>query len=332
MPGLSAIRRPPGYTKAEALNNPFFAFNTSKHAGELGREYSVGVVCDTPGVEIRAVKKAEDGDMYIVRLYETSGKEIKNGEIRFAGDIAGAWELNGIEEIKGEAAFSGNSITFSTTAFRPKTFGVKFSARNHAHKPATRKVELDFNAMAFAPDAYGTPRTMPGFDGKNCYSWDLLPDTLYSEGVPFTFGSLEDNNVMYAEGQSLAIDNDGTYKTLYLLCSSREGDHRATFLVDGKPFEAAVPFWSGEFGQWGWDGGKNFVKEASPAYVATHIQNRATTGEPYVLGYMYKIAVPISADTKSVIVPKTKQVAIFAAALSGEDFYGTTPADEFRAL
>ena len=57
----------------------------------------------TPQIGVRALKKAEDGDGYIVRCYELTGKPVENARITFPAQILSAEECNGIEEKIGAA-------------------------------------------------------------------------------------------------------------------------------------------------------------------------------------------------------------------------------------
>ncbi|MGE5499503.1 MAG: glycoside hydrolase family 38 C-terminal domain-containing protein [Syntrophothermus sp.] len=109
----------------ERLNQPLVTFQTTPHNdGGLGREFSF-VSADPSKVAIMAVKKAEYGSEYIIRVRETSGKSWQNVQLTFPGIITSAQEVNGMEEFKGAADFNQNTITFNIGPFQPKTFSVK---------------------------------------------------------------------------------------------------------------------------------------------------------------------------------------------------------------
>ena len=67
-------------SKAESLNQPLAAYAAPKHAGGLGREFSFLSV-STPQLAVKALKQAEDGSGYVLRLNEMSGKPLEQGEI-----------------------------------------------------------------------------------------------------------------------------------------------------------------------------------------------------------------------------------------------------------
>ena len=60
---------------------------------------------------IRSLKKAEESDLYIIRLYEMQGKSAQNVEITFPDAIESAYETNGIEEKIGEVTIQTVSYT-----------------------------------------------------------------------------------------------------------------------------------------------------------------------------------------------------------------------------
>ena len=62
--------------KGYFLNNPLIAFETTKHEGDLNREISL-IKSNTHQVDVMALKKAEEGNYYIVRVNELYGKEAK---------------------------------------------------------------------------------------------------------------------------------------------------------------------------------------------------------------------------------------------------------------
>lgn len=318
--------------KADAMNNPLFAFNSDKHKGALGSEFSL-VRSSSPQIDIKAMKKAESGDKYVVRVYETEGRDANNVELIFNTPIIAANELNGIEEeIDGDVRIDGNKLIFSTTSFHPKTFGVKLAPTKTPVKPhANTMLDLVFNAEGFSNDAF--LGMLGNFERGNTYSYDLLPERLVSEGVEFKFGTLEGRNVIKSDGDTIRFAANPANKTLYLLVASTEGTVPAEFMVDGVKREYTIPYYSGFFGQWGSfeQDFKGYVSDATVAYVGTHRHNRDIGNEPYVFTYMYKIAIPLTAKTDMAVLSKDKKVAVFAATLSDQEQGKVSAAADFRS-
>nr|AIA85862.1 CAZy families CBM32/GH38 protein [uncultured Bacteroides sp.] len=63
----------------------------------LGKSFTF-VDSDNKDVVIKALKKAELSDEYVVRVYETGGKMKQNAGISFAGEIVSACEADGTEK------------------------------------------------------------------------------------------------------------------------------------------------------------------------------------------------------------------------------------------
>lgn len=68
---------------AESFNQPMSVIGTGIHAGTLPMETSF-IETLTPNISIASIKKAEDSDAVIIRLYETSGIETE-AKIRLSG-------------------------------------------------------------------------------------------------------------------------------------------------------------------------------------------------------------------------------------------------------
>ena len=83
--------------QGQRLNQPLLAFASAKHAGALGKSFSL-VNLSTSRVRVLALKKAEESDEFIIRLVELDGKANAGVEIGFAAPVAAAREVNGQEQ------------------------------------------------------------------------------------------------------------------------------------------------------------------------------------------------------------------------------------------
>lgn len=317
-------------SKAESLNQPLAAYAAPKHAGGLGREFSFLSV-STPQLAVKALKQAEDGSGYVLRLNEMSGKPLEQGEIRFAAPIEAAYVLNGVEECRAEARFEGNRLIVSSGRFAPSTYLVKLRTSDiRLNAPSSLSVDLPCNDYAFTVDAFNRQGNL---DGKgNSYAAELVPEEIVSEGVVFRVSNdVERKNVVKCDGQRIVLPQ-GNYGRVYLLAASLDGDRDAEFAVDGKSFRCPVPCYSGFFGQWGHDGGDGFVKNGDLAYVGTHRHSADHGNESYVFTYMYKIGLPVEAGAKELTLPKDRNVVVFAVTMSDNQNDNLPPLNEIRAL
>jgi len=313
-------------SKAELLNRPLTAFTVKKHPGTLGRNFSF-LQTSSDQLIVKALKKAEKSDYYVVRLYETTGKEAKNFELSFAGDILEANELNGVEDVIGKAEFNGKKLIVNATPFSMKTFGVKLKPANmQLTQPKSIPVDLKYNIKTATFNAY---RSDANIDGKGySYAAELLPAKFTAGGVEFKLGDPVLENAVRCSGDTILLPQDGQYNKLYILAASVSGDDVTTFCVDGKPYEFVIPFYSGFIGQWGHTGHtQGFFNPAEIAFVGTHRHSSATNADaPYEFTYMFKYCIEISKGAKTLVLPADSKVLLFAASLAANENDDITPA------
>lgn len=109
--------------QAYELNNPAVALVKHGKERSLPERYCLASV-DQPNVVIEAVKKAEDSDAVIIRLYECFNRR-SSVTLKLAGKIASASQCNLLEEEDVPAAFSGDEIRFEIRPYEILTFKVK---------------------------------------------------------------------------------------------------------------------------------------------------------------------------------------------------------------
>jgi alpha-mannosidase len=169
---------------------------------------------------------------------------------------------------------------------------------------------------------------------EHTYAYELLPETLYSEGTPFKFGQFGWNNIILCDSNVITLPAEAkNYKTLYLLAASAEKEgSNATFIVNEKPVTCHIPYFSDFYGQWHTAEKPAYQRDANVAYIGTHRHDRTTGNESYIYTYMYKIAISITPETTQIVLPKDKKVIIFSATLSNEVNGKVMPASVFYDL
>lgn len=297
----------------EQLNLPLTAYVALRHAGRLGRSFSM-VRSSTPALGIRALKKAEDGDGYIVRCYNLTGAPV-DGQIEFPAEIVSAEMCNGIEQATGPASFAGRVLKVSAGKFAPRTYRVRLAAPSG--KPALegrdKPVALPYNATLFTTDEF---YTYYRFDReRGTYAAELIPETLTCRGVPFRLGEENADDAVHCAGQTIAIP--AGYRKLYLLVAAAEKACDAVFRVGDAEQKVHVPLWKGFYGQWGWRGySEPQLRDATLAHVGTHRHRGHVGNLPYDFSYMYRVALTIPEGATSVTLPDDRNVAVFAATAS----------------
>ena len=310
--GHTGARTEDALVAGEALNMPLVAFVAPKHAGHLGRTFSM-LAASTPQIGVRALKAAEDGDGYIVRCYETTGNPVEGARITFPAAIVSAEECNGIEERIGDAAFEGRSLVVSAGKFAPKTYRVRLA------EPAVRSTLAIDNApvklTAYTTDEFFTYYTIDKALGS--FAAELIPATVECDGVTFAMGEANTDDAVLCNGQTVALPADRTYTKLYVLASAVEEPRTAEFRVGDRTYEAEVPLWKGFYGQWGWYGNsEGFMQRAKIGYLGTHRHQTDLGNVPYGFSYMYLLTFDIPEGATTVTLPRDKKVLVYAMTAS----------------
>ena len=334
--------------QGQRLNDPLIAFQTSRHPGALGREFSLLKV-SSPRIRLFALKKAEQSDEIIVRLVELDGKPQPDVKIAFAAPITSAREVNGQEQPVGAANVSGGVLVTSFTAYQPRTFAVKLAA-----PPAgvvemvagvrSEPVSLKYDVAVASTD--GT-HSANGFDGKgNTLPAEMLPAQITFNNVEFHL-ALPTNaapNAILAKGQTIELPN-GRYNRVYVLTASAEGDQKASFKTGSKNVDLTIQDWGEFIGQWDdrqWVAkdipipslpGKTehddyaemtgiksgYIKRADLAWYCSHHHN--AVGENVLYGYSYLFAYPIDLPpgAKTIQLPDNDKIRILAISVAEEN-------------
>lgn len=108
---------------AHALNCPLLAKVEAAHAGTLPEKFSLACV-DRENVVIETVKKAEDSEDVIIRLYECFNRRTPV-KLDLGFEIAEAGECDLMENPLEPLPHDGNSVCFEIKPYEIKTFRVK---------------------------------------------------------------------------------------------------------------------------------------------------------------------------------------------------------------
>ncbi len=106
--------------QAADLNVPLLAVVEPGHSGTLPGRWSL-VQSSAENIIIETVKKAEDSDDLVVRVYESQGRRGR-ATLNFPSDIAAASECNLMEEEEQPVAFAGRELGFDYRPFQIRTF------------------------------------------------------------------------------------------------------------------------------------------------------------------------------------------------------------------
>ncbi len=319
---------------AKRFNRPLLAFAVPAHAGALGKTFSL-ISTNSKQVEIVAVKKAEDSDEIIVRLRELQGKAADGVQIKMAGAIIAAREVNGQEAPVGAATLRNGVLTTRVPAYGLKAFAITLApAPAKTTATQTRSVPLPFDLDAASRDKSLTDGAFDR-DGRT-FAGEQLPGALQTGEIPFTLGSTANGakNAVTSRGQTIALP--AGYGRVYVLAASSDGDVPAQFAVGGQSVKATVQDWGGYIGQWDnrlwlgkvpeltydwnnpWGGlTPGYIKPGEVAWFSSHRHNPKSGNEFYQYSYLFKYGFDLpQGAAASLTLPNDSRIKIFAVTVA----------------
>lgn len=315
---------------AQRLNQPLIAFESSKHPGTLGKTFSI-LRASSSRVRVLALKKAEDTDELIVRVVELDGREQKDVRIGFVAPVIAAREVNGQEQLVGEASIAKGELLTNLGRFQPRTFAVKLGLPPvKLASPRSTPLSLSYDLAGANRDG---ERLRGGFDGEGfALPAEMLPRELSYAGITFRLAPPDKANALIARGQDISIPA-GT-RRLYLLAVAVSGDQEVSFRVGSESTNMVVQDWSGFIGQWDnrqWkqmEGRSEpygemlgitpgFIKRAPLGWFASHRHTPSGTNEAYAYSYLFVYTLDVPPNARTLTLPDNDRVRIMA--ITGSD-------------
>jgi alpha-mannosidase len=311
--------------QAKFFNQPLIAFETPKHDGELGQSFSM-LTINNPQAGIMAFKKMEQGDYYLIRVNELSGKDLKNVKVTFPAKIVDAYEVNGQEQKSGSATINNGILTFDLSHYTIRSYAFKLQAPASAHVAIQQAhVALTYNADVISFDEN---RDDGNFNDGQSIPAELLPDVIQSEDINFAVTHKTDgeNNAVACGGQVVQLP-EGNYTKIYLLAAANE-DTQGDFIVDGKSTSLHIQQWTGKVGQFYnrvlsrdqnsvLEMEHPYVKADNIAWFTSHVHDDyPSKNEAYQYCYLFKYEIAIPAGAKTLTLPDNKGIKILSVTVA----------------
>jgi len=324
------------------LNQPPIAFQTARHAGTLGREFSL-VKVSNPRIRVLALKKAELSDEVVVRMVELDGKPAAAVHVAFPWQVTGLREVNGQEQpLPGPLANASigttGELVASFTAWQPRTFAFRLPAAGRK-MPGSRPVPLNYTLAAASQDG---AHSAPGFDAQgNALPAEMLPSQIAFGAVRFQLGPVGSADAVVAKGQTINLP-PGHFNRVYILAASADGDQKATFKVGDKPVELTVENWAGYVGQWDnrvWRERRTtelgntkvdpygemtriepgYIKRADIAWFASHRHTADGAAEAYAYSYLFAYPIDLPPNARTLTLPANDKIRVLAVSVADSD-------------
>jgi len=344
--------------QAYRLNDPLVAFESTKHSGPLGNQFSF-VKVNNRRIRMLALKKAEQSDEIVVRVVEVDGKPASNVHISFASPIFAAREVNGQEQPIGPAKIQNGELVASFSAYQPRSFAIKLKAAGtKVAVPQFATVELPYDVSVASQEnrpasgCFDCSFDLPTATQGKALPAEMLPDKVDYAGVSFRLVPAMTGkfNAVATDGQTIHLPA-GQFNRLYLLAAAN-GDQKADFKVDDKSVSLNVQDWTGFVGQWDdrtWRtteepipqrGGASpqgkqpqlrlneygemigirpgYIKRADIGWFASHRHDSAASNEQYAYSYLFAYTIDMPSGASTLMLPRNRNIRILAVTVANQ--------------
>ena len=278
-----------------------------------------------------AVKKPEDTDGILLRLYERYGESV-TAEVVFNSQLLDVKEVNGLEETLHVIPFAENKfkVNIDANGIRSYIITLKDSPKKNDVKQYALKLECNHKLI-------GSNREKEGI-----FPAELVPSLINAGNISYHLGTDENFNSLQCKGQNISISEG--YNTLSILVAS-SGDCETSFLwsdIEGKHIKddkCHISSMTGFLGQWDtriWKRKPNhylknqrdyawinkcigvqpgFINRDRLEWYSTHI-HKYGQDQAYQYGYMYTHTLDIPQGAKYLSLPEDPHIHIMAMTIS----------------
>jgi alpha-mannosidase len=319
---------------ARAFNQRVRAFSIAREESTKGKKSVSLFEISNDQLGILAIKKAEDSDAVLIRLYERYGKAGQT-DVVFSSEIQQVQEVNGLEESIEKITASGNKFGIKFGANQIRSFIVTLKDKSAANVIKQEVIKLDFNNKLIGANG----------DQQALYPSELVPLKILAGNISYQLAPEEKMNALQSNGQKIVIPEK--YNTLSILSGSTTATDAVFKWVDnnGKVINEVKSHISAMTGYRGqWDRRKwllpvlhhlryhrdyawiNYCIGVKPGFInrdrvewyATHTHKKGQD-QPYKYGYMNTITFDIPTSAKALVLPEDKKINIFAMTVSQQN-------------
>ena len=306
----------------------------------LGRSWSF--LAASPGAQVTAVKRHEDGDEWVVRALDPTGSG--DARLELASAVSACRALDGCEDaLDGEGASGGDGLA-AAAGLATTVDGHRVAVAAPPHRPVTLGLRLappsaTLPAVSQEPVLLPPGRPVATRNGEPCDGgvgaggWalpaELVPGSLEVAGIRLVLRPEGAATVRATpcEGQRMLLPH-GDWDRVWLLAASGDGVQRVTFRAPGRAHmrlvhDAFAPLAredeTARLQLWGvglWKLRRGFAHRAPVVWVAGHCHDRAGADLPYQPAALYLLSLPLGPREREIELPQAPAVLLFAATAS----------------
>lgn len=296
--------------QSQFFNAPLTAFQTSsRRAGALSDSFSLlSVSCNS--VIVRALKKCDVDSDIVIRVNNSSAKEVKSASISFFADIEEASETLADEQtVVKKAKAEKNKLSFSLKPYEVKTFKLRLICERNNAKESYKKLLLEYNAQGITSD---DNKVNVILQGSGCsLPAELLKESITVEGITFRLPGVDDDkNLLIAREQEIDIPKGST--KLYMLAASTLGDREVTLYTDNKEKHLTIHSMRENVFEWDMAGLAQSarIKDVKSGIILSHTHHpEGNLANQKAYFFMYEIDVR---NCKKLILPEENRMVILA--------------------
>jgi len=315
--------------QAGQLNQPLIAFVAPKHSGLIGRRVAF-VSLNTNKVAVKVLKKAEDTDEFIVRVYEWAGEDQQDVRLSFPLPISSAREVNGIEEDipNGQCEIVDGQLSFNIGRYQPKTFAIRVPTMGFVTYGGDSRVTEPGCPLAIPYNidlmSYDSSRGNAASTYTYAYPAELIPDTLFADDLDFVMGprtNSEKNVLRLSTAQTISLPswvNGKKYKLYLLMASPSEAGSQVTVTAGEEETVLNVPYFSGRAAEPpSCTTLTESYRKENIVFASSHAHKVSDkTNQPMQMLYIYKYGIEIEGVEEVTISSSDRKTFLFAATIA----------------
>ncbi|UYP44531.1 hypothetical protein NEF87_000816 [Candidatus Lokiarchaeum ossiferum] len=321
---------------ARSFNQPIRSFAIKDEISSYKKDEFSLLEVSSKQIGITAVKKSEDSDGIIIRLYERFGKEA-NATISITFPtlkIASVWEVDGLEEKIRNTDHTKTSFKVQVPANGIRSYHLILQNDQKSPKILQSVVNLDYNYRMISKN----------HEVQGLYPNELVPSHIQAGNILYQLVKEKNLNSVRCKGQVISLPHE--YNTLSILIAAEE-ECKGTFTwrnSKGEDFQStisSIPSMTKKVGLWDTRIWKNppkhskkfkrdyiwynkcigvepgFINRNRLEWYSTHTHQNGED-QYYQYGYMYSKKLDIPTDAQQLILPDDGRIFIFAITASNQ--------------